>query len=179
MVTLKTISDYLERKLYAISAIFIVVATLLIVMEIFSRNILVRSIVWSEEVTRYLTISAVFLLVGPLTKRGIHINVTLIYNRLPLAIAKYASILVCCLGISMCALLTIWGGRLMAMYIQTKSKSITGSALHPWVWQFPLIVGMGVATFYFCEQLILNLKGGQFIQQSKPSEPEIKLGEGI
>jgi len=165
MAILRKISDRLERVLWIVGASFLVVGAIIMVMEIFSRNIWAVSLIWAEEFTRYLTIWAVFLLAGPLVKHGVHVRVVALYTRLSPSARRRIGIFICCLGVVLCLLCAVWGSQFMAMLIESKAKSITGTPLHPWTWQLPLIVGLGIAVFYFCEHLIFVLKGGEFFGQ--------------
>lgn len=75
------------------AVVAVILATMVVILfaQVFARVFFSSSIVWSEEVARYLFIWLVFLGLGAVTLRGAHIVVDVLLLRLPVKGRKIAT----------------------------------------------------------------------------------------
>src|SRR5678815_2021951 len=67
----------------------VVAVTIVLVAQVLSRYVLNASLVWSEELARYLTVWLTFLGVGLGVRSGTHFGVTIILERIPQPVRGY------------------------------------------------------------------------------------------
>ncbi|MBW1791962.1 MAG: TRAP transporter small permease [Deltaproteobacteria bacterium] len=151
-------SNRLEKALIFICAACLIAGVLGMLAEVSCRYVRGISITWAEELVRFVNIWFIFLFVGPLAKRGAHLNVTALYSRFSPGIRKSLTVFFSLLNIAVCGLLAWWGIRLTHLMLQMGVKSMTGSILHPWTWRLSIPVSMLIAVFFLVENLIFHLK---------------------
>jgi TRAP-type C4-dicarboxylate transport system permease small subunit len=66
--------------------------TLVMALQVFCRYVLNASLIWAEELCRYLLIVMTFLLIGPAFERGEMASVQFLMRRLPVRLAQLAMI---------------------------------------------------------------------------------------
>ena len=97
-----------EVVLFGMILAMIAVTTLQIVCRIFFD-----ALIWSEELTTYLLVASSLLGAAVGFKRGSHIAVTFLVNKLPEAPRKAVSVFVQCLGVFFFAVVAYYGADLM------------------------------------------------------------------
>ena len=90
------------------------VMTVLVIANVFSRYLLSYSIVWVEELTRYLMVWVTFLGSGLVLRYGAHVAVDTLQDALPPAIARVLRVLIVALLALTLAYLTWLGARYVA-----------------------------------------------------------------
>ncbi|MEA4953425.1 hypothetical protein SDC9_46065 [bioreactor metagenome] len=97
-----------EVVLFGMILAMIAVTTLQIVCRIFFD-----ALIWSEELTTYLLVASSLLGAAVGFKRGSHIAVTFLVNKLPETPRKAVSVFVQCLGVFFFAVVAYYGADLM------------------------------------------------------------------
>jgi TRAP-type C4-dicarboxylate transport system permease small subunit len=173
MLFARKLLEYIDKILLFASVASIVLASMIMAISVFWRDLLTISLVWAEEVTRYLTITAVFLLLGPLVRNGMHIRIVFLYVLLSRKVQKLLDAFVCCLGIFLCAACLVWSKDFIDLLVDVGARSISGTPLHPWTWQMPVIVGMGIGAISFLDELLRLLGvGGNQMEKAEESHSE-------
>jgi TRAP-type C4-dicarboxylate transport system permease small subunit len=148
----RKIIGYIDSFLLVVSVVCIVSASIIMAVSVLWRDLLSLSLVWAEEVTRYVTICAVFFLVGPLVRKGMHIRIVFLYVLFSPRLQKILDAFICCLGMFVCTACVIWSKEFIDLLIDVGAKSISGTPLDPWTWQIPVIVGMGIGVVSFLDE---------------------------
>lgn len=137
-----------------IATIIILIGCLIMVVEVISRDIFDVSFIWAEETTRYLTISGVFLLVGPLFREGMHVKVAFLYEAFSKKTKRLLDLFHCLLSLLVCTYCIVASKDLLTLLYKIGAKSISGTIFHPWTWQLPLITGFSIASLIIMADLI-------------------------
>lgn len=88
---LKTFFDHFEE---IIASIFILITTILVLVNIFLRYVLKAGIYWSNEVATICFVWSVFIGAAGAYRRGMHIGVDMVVKKLPPSVRKIVNILV-------------------------------------------------------------------------------------
>lgn len=105
---------FLNRITEYITMSFLVLATILILLQIISRSLLGSSFSWTEELTRFLFIWIVFLGAGIAFKHGSHISIEVFFNKLPPKVKMIVQSLVAVLCVIFFVVLFIKGVEITA-----------------------------------------------------------------
>lgn len=138
-----------------LAAGFIVVTTALVLMNVFLRYFMKTGLYWSEEVATSCFVWSVFLGSASAYRRGMHIGVDLLVNRLPNAVRRIVKLLV---GV----VLVVTNGYIFYLSIvfvslsYRKPTAVLGVS-SAWV-SSSLIVGFGLTTIYALINLIKCIK---------------------
>ena len=157
--TIHKVSDTFEKALICLCGACLVAGVLMMLAEVFTRYVKGISIFWAEEFVRYVNIWFIFLLVGPLAKRGYHLSMNALQDRFPQEIRKIFTVAFTVLNIAVFIFLVLWGIDLTRLMIVMGVKSMTGSILHPWTWRITIPVSMSIAVLFLFEYLVSYLMG--------------------
>ncbi|MGE5577056.1 MAG: TRAP transporter small permease [Syntrophothermus sp.] len=115
METLMKLSHYLVKAVEVILGLLVLFIFVLIFGNVIARYVFQQSIVWSEEVTRFLFIWAVFLGSSVGVKRGAHFHVNLLASSLPVSARKFFDYLIAFVVFSFSLVIISQGGKLSAV----------------------------------------------------------------
>ncbi|MEI4469800.1 TRAP transporter small permease [Frigidibacter sp. MR17.24] len=93
------------RWLLGLSTLLAVAATLIMLVEAFSRGFLDHSYFWAEESVRYLMIWAFFLTLGAAGRGGFHIRTEMLVDMLPQHLRRVCHLLASLAGIAFAVIL--------------------------------------------------------------------------
>ena len=133
------------------ASIFIVITTALVLMNVFLRYFMRTGLYWSEEVATSCFVWSVFLGSASAYRRGMHIGVDILVNKLPKAFRNIVKLLVH-------IVLLVTNGYIFYLSIifvslsYVKPTAVLGVS-SAWV-SSALIVGFGLTTFYSVIHLI-------------------------
>lgn len=137
---LRKLSDKLN-KISEVILFFLMVGMIgVTTMQIFCRFFL-DALIWSEELTRFMLVGASLLGAAIAFKRGSHIAVTFLVQKLPTAIRKLVALIVQLIGIGFFFIVAYYGALLMKSesYQTTPAMGISMT----WVYlMYPLIGGI-------------------------------------
>ena len=130
------INGWSEKVLFGLMLGMIFFTTLQIICRVFFT-----ALSWSEELTCFLLVYASLVGAAVAFKRGSHIAVTFIVQRLPAGIQKASAVLVHLLGIGFFVVIAFYGVLLM----KTESHQTSPAMMIPMVWVymiFPILGGI-------------------------------------
>jgi TRAP-type C4-dicarboxylate transport system permease small subunit len=81
--TLRWIAKAIDHVVVALCAVFLLAISVVVVVSVYYRYVLNNSLVWSEEACRYMTVWLIFLGLSSAHRRGQHVSVGSLLNRLP------------------------------------------------------------------------------------------------
>ena len=128
-----------------LASIFIVITTMLVLVNVFLRYFMKTGLFWTEEVTTSCFVWSVFLGSAAAYRRGQHIGVDILVNKFPKPIRNLIKLIVN-------AILVFTNGYLLylsAVFVSmsyVKPTAVLGVS-SAWV-SGALIVGFGLTTFY-------------------------------
>ena len=149
---LKTLFDNFE---IIFSGIFIIITTVLVLVNVFMRYFLHSGIYWAVEVTTSCFVWSVFLGAAGAYRRNMHIGVDILVNKLPDTVRNIVNIIVK-------LILLVTNGFIFYLSIvfvknsYIKPTQVLGIS-SAWV-SSSLIVSFGLTTIYSLENLFLSFK---------------------
>jgi TRAP-type C4-dicarboxylate transport system permease small subunit len=81
--TLRWIAKAIDHVVVALCAGFLLAISVVVVVSVYYRYVLNNSLIWSEEACRYMTVWLIFLGLSTAHRRGQHVSVGSVLNRLP------------------------------------------------------------------------------------------------
>ena len=102
----KGIVDHVIDFMAGVAGILLVVAVLTICIEIIMRYFFLKPQVWSEELCEYILFTLAFLGAPWLLKKGGHVSVDIITERLSPRVRGYLGLFACGIGIFISAVIT-------------------------------------------------------------------------
>jgi len=138
------INGWSEKLLFGLMVAMIFFTTIQVVFRVFFT-----AISWSEEITCFLLVYASLVGAAVAFKRGAHIAVTFIVQRLPKAGQKTLAVGVHLLGIVFFAVIAIYGALLM----KTESHQTSPALQIPMIWVYSVFPVLGAV-------IILHLLAG-------------------
>ena len=128
------INGWSEKVLFGLMLSMIFFTTLQVVCRVFFT-----ALSWSEELTCFLLVYASLVGAAVAFKRGSHIAVTFIVQRLPAGIQKATAVLVHLLGIGFFVVIAFYGVLLM----KTESHQTSPAMMIPMVWVYMIFPVLG------------------------------------
>jgi TRAP-type C4-dicarboxylate transport system permease small subunit len=155
MKLLRTVDQFEE----ILASLSLAVMVVLISMQVFFRYVLDNSLVWSEELSRYLLIWAVYIGCSFAAKEDRHLEVTFIRtllgprgNRVIISFSYLVTII-------FCGFCVIWGIEMLEFLGRTGQRTQTLGVSVYWVY-LSLPVGMALMGFRMLQRLwIVGVKG--------------------
>jgi len=123
--------EKLNRTLYYVSSIAIVLSAFILTYEVIVRYVLRIPTIWEIETSVYLTVMATYVGAAYGLKDGAHINIDLITRLLPKKFTKKLSLVTSMIALAFCMLLS-WKGWVMWWEATAKgwcSESLWGPPL--------------------------------------------------
>ena len=153
MKILRWLDDNLEETLLIA---LLVVMTLLMGLQVFSRYILHASLSWSEELTRYLFIWSGFLSISYCIKKWISIKIDQIILLFPKPVYVVAQLILNVILFALFAYLAWHALTYLQMSIASGQKSPALGLPMPFVQAAPL-VGFSLASVRALQQIVLEI----------------------
>lgn len=152
--------EHLNRTLYFISSLAIVLSAFILTYEVIVRYILRIPTIWEIETSVYLTVMATYLGAAYGLKDGAHINIDLLTRLLPERVTRKLSLFTSIISFVFCALLAWkgWGMWWEATSRGWHSESLWGPPLT--IPYFFLPLGMTLLSLQYLK-LISELAGWQ------------------
>lgn len=129
--------------------------TIAVVLTITSRFIVKIPIPWTEEISRYLMIWAAFLAGSLGLKKGVHVGIVFVVERIPRSTSKWIS-LITKLTLLFFFLVVIVEGCLMAMFVSTQLSPVLRVSM---AWVYSALPAGGILfLFYVIQSIIEDLR---------------------
>lgn len=130
-----------DRCEEVLTSLCLALMVVLIGMQVFNRYVLANSLVWSEELGRYLFIWAVYIGCAYATKQRSHLGVTILQNFAPRWLKKPALLLADALTLVFCGFCIVWGIDMLRFLARTGQETPALEIPMYWVY-LALPVGM-------------------------------------
>lgn len=144
-------ADYLERVLGWLTALLMAALVLDVVWQVLTRYILPKPSNFTEETARFLLIWMVFLGGASATRRGTHLSLDLLTEKLPARFARWVingSVFLFSLGV-----FVIGGGRLVQVVLQLGQRSPAMDIPMGLIYLVVPISGLCICFFSLCSLL--------------------------
>jgi TRAP-type C4-dicarboxylate transport system permease small subunit len=155
--------ENLNRALYYISSLAIVLSAFILTYEVIVRYVLRVPTIWEIESSIYLTIMATYLGAAYGLKDGAHINIDMITRLLPKGITEKLSLVTSTLSLVFCLLLA-WKGWVMWWEATAKgwrSESLWGPPLTIPYFFLPLGMTLLCLQYVILISKIIEKRGGK------------------
>lgn len=169
MITNKIVNswDNFEKM---IGGLFITLASLIIVIEVFLRGLFETSIMGSDEIACFAVIWSVLFTTSLGIKKGIHVKIDLFYNLLPQGLQKYISIFNYFLIALFSVYLTYAGTLLVIESLQIGDKTIGALQIPMWIPQIIMPLGGLLIFFRSCGKVVRKIRDGIGGDEVAPEE---------
>ncbi len=167
MKALKWIDENFEE---VIMVALLLVMTLIMGLQVFSRYALKSSLTWSEELTRYMFIWCGFLSIAYCARKKLALRVDMLLNAMPKSVGKIMSILALLIEGALFVHLFPFAYRIMDLAVVTERLS-PAMQLPMWMMQSAPLIGFGLAVIRIAERIVMEFAGVQV--ESKTAEEEV------
>lgn len=152
---MKTLKQYLDYAIEGGAVLAFIGMCLAILIQVFARYLFQFPTPWAEELSRLLNIWAVFMAAAWAAKKGTHITIRAILDRLPESWQR-PLILLIDIAVSLLLLAVFWGSITMMQ----SSYTMFSTALHIRMTYFylPLSIGSFAMFCYYLGGIITTLK---------------------
>ena len=145
------VADILERVLGWLTVILMAALVLDVVWQVLTRYVLPKPSNFTEETARFLLIWMVFLGGASATRRGAHLSLDLITEKLPTTFARWA--INGSIFLFSAAVFVIGGGRLVQVVLQLGQRSPALDIPMGYVYLVVPISGLCICWFALCNLL--------------------------
>lgn len=136
----------------------LLVMTILMGAQIFSRYILRASLTWSEEITRYLFIWSAFLSIGYCARKKLGLRVDQLLTMLPKTPSKVVQIIALVIELLLFIHLFPFAATLLNVAVSTGRLS-PAAQIPMWMMQAAPAVGFGLGVIRIGQRIVLELTG--------------------
>lgn len=160
MTVLKWLDRHFEES---VMSLFLILMTIIMGLQVFSRYALNASLTWSEEIARYLFIWCGFMSIALCIRFGLGLNVDQVVQLVPKKIGLCLKLFALAAQLILFAYLTPAAYRFV--YIAFASGRLSPAAQIPiWVVQFAPITGFSLAVIRCAQRIALAImenRGGR------------------
>lgn len=128
MKKLVMIYDHIEEIILVVMFLFMTVVTFL---QVFMRYVMNESLPWPDEMARFIFVWLTWLGISIGQKKGEHIKITMLTDKLPFKTARIVNLISCLIVIVICAITTYYTFEMMgtlqnAVYVSIKISYVWG-----------------------------------------------------
>jgi len=142
--------DYLAGSL-------IVIGAGLIFFGVFCRYVINHPQAWVDEISTYFVVWGTLTGLSVALRDGHHIQVDILYDRVPPSVQKGLNIFSNALGVLFCFFFIFFGGKLLSLYWVTQQQS-TDVGLYLWFVYLVIPLSGLMLGFRFADNLLASLK---------------------
>lgn len=133
---------WLDRTEEILSALCILAMSLIIAAQVFHRYVLGSSLLWSEELGRYLLIWGVYIGCAYAVRDRRHLAVTVVLDLVPDTLRRWMLTLADILTLVFCGVIVVWGIDMLEFLGRTGQKAPSLGVAIYWVY---LVIPIGAA----------------------------------
>jgi TRAP-type C4-dicarboxylate transport system permease small subunit len=141
-----------------LAEIFVLGLIALIVVEVFGRYVLLRPTKIADEVAGYLLVGITFLGAAYTLRRGMHIKVDILVNRLSDKLRQRLALAMDTLGLFFIALLTWQSAKLVIAHIASNTHASTPLRTPMFIPELLVPVGLAIFCLEIIRQLIVGFR---------------------
>ncbi|USG64515.1 TRAP transporter small permease [Brevibacillus ruminantium] len=142
--------DYLAGSL-------LVIGVSLIFYGVVCRYVFNSPKAWIDEISTYFVVWGALIGFAVALREGHHIQVDILYDRLPASLKKAFDVFSNGLGILFCLAFVFFGGKLLSLYWETQQQS-TDVGIYLWIVYMVIPVSGLMLGYRFLEKLLISLK---------------------
>ena len=145
--------DRIENAMAGLAALLLVGITVAVCLEVFMRYVINQPLVWVVELSEYALLYICFLGTAWALRNDNHVKVDIVLNILPHRVRRVLGVISSLLGLSISAILLIWGT------LATWEKFQSG-AYNPTVVEFPswiVLLCIPLGSFFLGTRFLRNL----------------------
>ncbi len=153
MTRLLNTLDRIENAMAGLATLLLVGITGAVCLEVFMRYVINQPLVWVVELSEYALLYICFLGTAWALRNDNHVKVDIVLNTLPHRVRRVLGVISSLLGISIAAILLIWGT------LATWEKFQSG-AYNPTVVEFPawiVLICIPLGSFFLGIRFLRNL----------------------
>lgn len=113
MKFLDRVFDAIMKAYLVMAKLFLVAMVLIIGVQVFFRYVLNRSLSWSEELSMLLMVMFGFVSIAIGVQKGLHLNISLFYDRFPKPVRKICDKIVEAVMLGVGVVMVVYGIRLI------------------------------------------------------------------
>lgn len=172
---MRTTIDTIRRLEYWVAGLILLAGLVLVCLQIFGRSFLEVSLLWSEELSRYLLIWTTYIGAVAATHDRAHIRVEFVLTLLPEPARRAVEIVVAALCLGFCGVLVHAGINLVQDSIFLGLMSAASNLPVPiWVFQAIVPAGFALMGLRFALRIIALARGSEMVAPvSAVAEDEI------
>lgn len=156
----------------AAAAVLVAIMVVVAFQQVVFRYVLQSSLVWSEELTRYLFVWTAFVASAYAAKEGRHLSVVMLIAVLPRRVAGAIELLADLLSLAFCGYCAVYGWQMVEFLFQTVQLSPGMQINVGWVY-LAIPVGMSLTGLRILQRRIALLLG----HRDRALEAECSLSE--
>lgn len=150
---------FLNERMEEIFLVVLMIAAVLIVAaQVITRKLGI-ALPWSEEIARYMFLWLTWVGAAYATKERRHVNIDILYNKLPQAGKKLCTIISTVLWIAFLGIMVYLSFKL-TRNVATGGQIAVGSGIPMWVPYASIPVGMALMLFRLIQNTVHDLKHG-------------------
>jgi TRAP-type C4-dicarboxylate transport system permease small subunit len=149
MGTLKNILDRTINAMFAFAGVLLLFAMIIISVGVASRYLFDRPIGWAIEIVEYSLLYIAFLTAPLVLRRGAHVRMDLIFNRLPPGLQSTLNLITSTLSTIVCFILFWFGARVTTDLFRTGYTTPTVLEVPKFIVIAIIFIGFGVLFILF------------------------------
>lgn len=169
---LSSLNGTVARITVGLCGALLLAITVVVLVSVFFRYVVNSSLVWSEELTRYLAVWLVFLGMAPAYRAGEHVRIGVVVDRLPDRWRRATYVIAELVVIGLVSVVAWEGGHLAAANFER--DQLTPALRIPIAWIYVAIpIGLGLMSLQSLERLVRLL----FERPLPRPEPELATSD--
>lgn len=157
--TMRVLLDGLYAVTALLAGVALVLIALIIIVQVVARVVSIQ-VPSADEFAAYALVATGFLALAPTYRRGEHIRVGLLVDRLVGQPRRWVEIAVLVASLLMAGWATWWSGRFVWDSYRFHDVSQGLIAVPLWIMQLAIPFGLGVLVIAFLDDLVMSLRGG-------------------
>lgn len=149
------------------ASLALAVMFLSIIIQVFFRYVLSDSLDWPEEVARYCFITAVFIGLGFVSRRGRHLEISAIKIYAPRAVARLCFYISTVISVAFAVLMVFWGIE-MTRFVYDSGQVCAAVQMPTYMLYISVPVGMAVMALRTIEHAYSVYKDGSEEESDLP-----------
>ncbi|UYZ12799.1 TRAP transporter small permease [Brevibacillus sp. WF146] len=135
----------------------IVIGVALIFYGVVCRYVFNSPKAWVDEISTYFVVWGTLIGSAVALREGHHIQVDVLYDRLPASLQKVCNVFANALGVLFCFCFIFFGGKLLALYMETQQQS-TDVGIFLWIVYLVIPLSGLMLGYRFLDNLLASLK---------------------
>ena len=150
--------DFLSQFFHSLSDKLVAILLCIISYSVVMRYLFNSPPLWSEEISCYCLAAIVLLPSAEVLRQGHHINLDLVFNRLPLRGQTIVNIIISTIGLFYCTVVAWFGAKLTIQAFHFNYRASTFLGTPRWVPISIIFMGMTVFSLQYLFKLVRSIR---------------------